>query len=239
MKINRKSKNVTSLLLSLFVFLSILPMTPVHASGITSDVDAYLAETGMPQDVIDALDDELKQTIFESSNGEPKEFSSYQHLSYPEVSHGGIVPAGIPEDDFSISVVSFKESTKYNGYDQYSIYPSFEWKKETKIKNDKFGFSLPEGWETVPGSNKKNLVLYGHDYTTTSWSRAGSINTPCSAALTGYAFDGFDEHCLTSMYYKGNAFFYAYKKIPVPLIGYDSAIATIHPLQVTFPSVSA
>ena len=200
-------------ILSLSILMFNIPISFAQAETLSNQYDEYLQKTGMPQDIINSLDEELKETIYLSSNNADKEFVS---VETKEVSlkgnEGGIEPSYIPPSDMSITVVAFKESSKYQGYDQYSIYPTFEWHKETQIGNDKFGFSLPSGWEVVPG--KRNLSLYyDNPYLAgIKWELGCQISNPCTATVTGYGFDGFDTYAKRSIQCKGNAYFYAYKK---------------------------
>ncbi len=178
------------------------------------EIDSFLLDTGMPQDVVDSLDPEVKRTIYNTTeNGEKKEFVGIEtkEVSLSEESEGEIVPCYISPNDMELSLISFKEGT-YKGYAQYSFYPSFEWKKMVHIKDDVFAFSLPDGWEVVPG--KRGVGLQFQIPETHQWKKSGDITVPCEASITGYGFDGFIDFCRVKYVYRGTGYMYAYKKNP-------------------------
>ena len=203
--------------LSLITTLSLLSAScvfPAEASQTVSEIDSFLLNIGTPQSVIDNMDQDLKQTIYDTSleNSKEKEFAGIETNSYtiPTDNESGITPYYIPPSDFSVTVVAFKESN-YNGYVQYSIYSSFEWKKEVHIKDDAFSFVLPTGWELVPG--KKNLRIQVYNIYKEKWEVATDISTPYAADFSGYGFNGFGNTCKVSAKYKGTGYTYAYKKV--------------------------
>ena len=226
---------------------------PMNAAAIYSNADAFLLSIGTPKNVVDSLDNELKQTIWDTSlaNGTTKAYAGMETKSF-SISPSGeteMIPNYISPADMTMQVVAFQESD-YNGYTQYSIYSSFERKKEVHIKDDALAFSLPEGWEVTPG--KKNLRIHVYDDLLHQWTVAMDISAPCEAEFTGYGFNGFGDECVVSALYKGTAYTYAYKKNPsvtnMIKVGYahENSMGGIHfpggisiaigPLSISFSS---
>lgn len=204
-------------LISLFLVITILVLScslsiTATATQSLSEVDSFLLKTGMSMEVIQSLDDDLKQTIYDTSEKNcDKEFVSIETKFLNQKNDSEIMPLYISPNDFKVTLVAFKENN-YNGYTQYSIYPSFEWKTDVHIKDDAFGFSLPSGWEVVPGKKKLNLHYY--NIYQERWLNIGAITSPYAASFTGYGFNGFGNFMQSPQLFKGTAYMYAYKKNP-------------------------
>mgnify|MGYP001851826173 CR=1 FL=1 len=169
------------------------------------EADAYLLETGMPQETIDSLDDSLKQVIWETAPETPQEFVSVE-TETSEDCIPFIVTSSLPSESFSVSTVVFRGGT-YEGDEVYAFYPIFQWQDDRHIAGDVFGFSLPEGWRVVPG--EQDLSLY--EKSGENWAFCGALGSACSAGWTGYGFDGFGDFCKGKGVYQGVGYLRAYK----------------------------
>ena len=88
-------------------------------AAIYSNADAFLLSIGTPKNVVDSLDNELKQTIWDTSlaNGTTKAYAGMETKSF-SISPSGeteMIPNYISPADMTMQVVAFQESD-YNGY---------------------------------------------------------------------------------------------------------------------------
>ena len=172
-------------------------LSPTKASEKT---DAFLLETGMPQEAVDRMDADFKQRIYDNSNGDKLKFVGLQFQG-EEGSHLLDDKNTIPKDDLIASVAVFSDGRE--GKDAvYTVYPMFEWKKAANIEMDGFLFftSGRGDWELIP--QKRNLWLYeGKDGT---WQSCGVADVfSIVIENNGYGNNGLDSFCKGENYYKG------------------------------------
>ena len=187
------------------LLLGLTACSPAPAVSPSPEADAYLLETGMPQETIDSLDDSLKQVIWETAPETPQAFVSIE----TETSEDCIPftdTASLPSESFSVSTVVFRGGT-YEGDEVYSFYPVFQWQDDRHIDEDVFGFSLAEGWDAVP--QERNLSLY--EKSGEGWTFCGVLDSAATSSIAGYGFDGFGDFCKGKGVYQGVGYFQAYK----------------------------
>lgn len=193
------------------------------ASYNINEIDEFLLETGMPLDMVKALDEQLKTYIYETIDTTKNLiFSGYNEetITFPNTDDGDISPNAIPHSELSLTVTSFKDSSGV-----YHIYPTFEWKVPNKVANDTFAFVLPEGWYLVP--SKYNLRMWYKVSPGDAWEMTEDLSRPSTATLYGYGwnipkyyYDGYGwettKYYARKAYVKGHAYFNAKPTTPTP-----------------------
>ncbi|MDN5277606.1 MAG: hypothetical protein PWR01_1571 [Clostridiales bacterium] len=191
------------------------------ASHNMNEINEFLLETGMPLDMVKALDEQLKTYIYETIDTTEKlTFSGHteETITFPNTDAGDISLNTIPQ--LSLTVTAFKDS---NGI--YHVYPTFEWKIPNKVANDTFAFVLPEGWYLVP--SKYNLRMWARENSNDAWEMIEDMSRPSFASLYGYGwnipkyyYDGYGwqtpKYYARKAYVKGHAYFYAKPITPTP-----------------------
>lgn len=189
--------------LLIFAFLFSLTTFSSFGTNVDVDLDTYLDNIGVPDDVIAELTEEQKQLIFETSANEnltfcgfdTREFTITEDGVLKEISKNQQTRDAIPSSDLTLSVMGFNSYSDAHGY-TYSIYPLFRWHRVTKVNNDTFAFSMYPGWETIPGERSLRLNLCnenGSPQQTTSVgvSLASYSGYAFTVDTTTGAFDGF------------------------------------------------
>ncbi|HEY8362829.1 MAG TPA: hypothetical protein VIK77_08090 [Tissierellaceae bacterium] len=205
---------VKSLLISLLI-ISTLGLNSVYAaSHDINEIDEFLLETGMPLDIVKALDEEFKIYIYETIDKTKKlTFSGYTEktITFPNIDDGDIRLNYIPPSELSLTVTSIVDSSGV-----YHIYPTFEWKVRTRVANDTFAFALPEGWYLVP--SKYNLRMWARENLNDDWKLIEDLSRPSTATFYGYGWQIPLKYIILDddYYVRGNAYFYAKPTISTP-----------------------
>lgn len=186
------------------VFSLILMIMPFNASAknLQSEIDEFLATSGVSVEIIKQMPFGQKQVIYENIGNKEAEFSGYDARGFQLDNEGKLqfiagvsasssgnmqIQGGlISKSDLTLSVVGFKTTVSSGGktWTEYSVYPSFVWKKLVKVKNDSFAMSMYSGWEAVPG--ERNLRL--HLFNSQGQSAQHVDLNPNNASSSGYSY---------------------------------------------------
>ncbi len=192
---------------------------------VPSDYDAYLQETGMPENEIQKLDEHVKQFIVDDlKNGDGK-------FEYMKIDVGKQAMNGREED---FEGIEFSASAFKNGSTIY-VYPTYEFTEDKKpCGNDSFSFLLGEAirpykfggtlwyknskmndWEVSGNLVANNQQLNGASY---SGSQLGTSNSAMKFMGTTYCHatvgTGDDNRILMGYSYQS-------KKARVELFGWE------------------
>ncbi len=166
-------------------------------------MDDFLIGIGMSQELIAALPEETKQIMCEYLD-ENAEFVSYttQYITWDE--NGDInVASDLSDNVFAISLATAK--TQISGELAYAFFPSFNWSKVTKIKNDSFSFALYPGWGIVDFEEATLRVSVRNSYGDVV---QGVSLSPTSADDRAMSFK-FSDIGSVDVYFEGHGVFYA------------------------------
>ena len=202
-------KTVFQKMFAIMVF-AILMIAGTQAFELKAEqtVDDFLAETGMPQEVIDQLSENHKALIYESIDLDA-EFSFFDSQDFV-MGEDGEITRGIilPDNILHLDLLGYKGTL--DSREVYVIFPSFSWRGSRVIKNDTFSFLLTEDWEVVIDSYEPNYNLCVHKIVDGRNVKDWNIS-PHDLLFNGQSYripiaeDGLFE---------GNAIFYAEKKTP-------------------------
>lgn len=184
-------------ILSVFLILAILICTTgvsAHSNNLVenyseSEIDAYLLESGFPQQLVDTMSDAQKEIIYQHSDNQQIEFAGYETYDYSIDKNNNlslVEPCGglISESDLTISVFGTRTVDSSGTLLYSSVYPSFVWNKLVKVKNDSFSMSMYSGWEAIPGQVNLRLHLMSFD----GVSRQYVDLKPTTSSSSGYSF---------------------------------------------------
>ncbi len=134
------------------VFMSVLAVfaNSVQAYCAEPDDDSLLGDIGTPHDVIESMDDEMKEYICENMD-ENERFESFECR---EATDGNTNLKGFPlvstyaASDNDMLFTMYTTNKKISGENYAKVYASFKWRKSKAVKNDTFAIALNSGWET-------------------------------------------------------------------------------------------
>ena len=203
------------LLTSVFV---ILQCAPIFSTATAVDLDQFLRDAGVPENVIATLAEDQKQLIYETSIGEEISFFGFESKDYFEDQDGNLVEicseqssprSVIPASHLTLSVLGMETYAPTTGTYSYKIYPTFQWHVRVTVKNDSFSMAMYPGWEVVPGD--RSMRLHITDDAGTTSMHSVTIESPANATSAGYSFM-IDSNIGTGpAIYRGAAYFRAKK----------------------------
>ncbi len=145
------------------VFMSVLAVfaNSFQAYCAEPDDDSLLGDIGTPHDVIESMDEEMKEYICENMD-ENERFESFE---CKEVADGNTNLTGLPivstysisENDMRFTL--YATSVKVDGKSCAKIYASFKWNKSVAVKNDTFAVAVSPGWETYYSTQQPKLTF--------------------------------------------------------------------------------
>lgn len=155
------------------------------------NIDAYLLNAGFPQAIVDDMSEPQKEFIYENSKNKNIAFSGYVEKEFVINEEGKLVENGdvsvcggsLTSADMTLSVHG---TTCYSseGISHYTIYPTFKWHTQKKVKNDSFAMNMYPGWEAIPGSRNLRLHLMNSQGQSAQYVDL----TPSNASSTGYTY---------------------------------------------------
>lgn len=187
-----------------------------------SNLNDILLNSGMPQNLLDTLDNDQKTFIIENS-GENLEFVAY---STDELATNPVTgeiekvseikevqPHYIPSTELKLTMLNF--NIESNGIPLVEVYSNFEWLRNPKISpdgiyKDHIGIAVPEGWEIQ--SNKYAGTAQVYDYSLANgwhWSSpksswVGNNGNPSHfGGLYGAAWEFNSDAGFPGLKYKG------------------------------------
>lgn len=192
-------KSLKSVVSIVFSLLILLPTIAYAQSTSPKHFDEFLLNAGTPQNVIDEMDPELKQLIYETSSKEA--------ITYVETGIDPTIPQTyadgyeISSSDLAMDVTAYKTSSG-----KLNIYPSYEWKIPVRPKGkDYFGYSTHSDYSVVP-NERSNKVYYKLDKND-SWKSQSSLSYT-GTEMTGYQHKGSSLGSPDSkMYIKANCYY--------------------------------
>lgn len=217
-------KKIFSLIIATALFLTTVSLS-TSANGLYSEIDTFLLNSGVPEEVVNSMPLGQKEMIYDDIGSCDAEFCGYDLCGFslngdtPELTGTASVSANgeaqplsglIPNSDLELSVVGFK-STFVSGEEshiEYSVFPSFVWKRPVKIVNDSFAMSMYSGWEAIPG--KRNLRIHLYNYEGQSVQHV-DLN-PSSSNSSGYSYKIPSGVGFMQGMYQGHAVYHLLKK---------------------------
>ena len=141
------------------------------------DADAFLKQTGMPQEEISLLDKDVKQyMVNDMKNAGNKEFE------YVETEAGLMA---MPKGGETLDNISFTASAFKSGSTIY-IYPTYEFTNEKKPRGkDSFSFKVGDAIRPYEYGGQ----TWYKDYTMTNWASGGTM-TANNPQLDGAEYSG-------------------------------------------------
>lgn len=132
----------------------------VQAYCAEPDDDSLLGDIGTPHDVIESMDDEMKEYICENMD-ENERFESFE---CKEAIDGNtnlrIFPlvSTYSTNDNDMLFTMYVTNKNISGQNYAKVYASFKWRKSVAVKNDTFAIALNSGWETRFAMAKPELT---------------------------------------------------------------------------------
>lgn len=208
-------KKLLSIICTISLLLMIVPLG-VSANSLDSEINTFLLNSGVPEEVVNSLSLGQKEMIYDTIGNSSAEFCGCDIRSF-ELNNNVLESTGtvsisandeiqpqsglISNSDLVLSVVGFKSTD--GSTTEYYVYPSFEWKKPVKVKNDSFAMSMYNGWEAIPG--KRNLRLHLHNYEGESVQYV-DLN-PTNANSSGYSYKVPSSIGFMQGMYQGHAYY--------------------------------
>ena len=172
---------------------------PVGATAASVDLDAFLRERGVPEDVLETMPWGQKQLIYDTV-GDGAMYVPYEedHTVLSSTADDALLTA-MGMDGLEFFVVAFEWTE--DGRVVNDVYTSFVWTAKTLPNLDTFETTLYPGWEAVPGERVFRF------YTIRSSGDVKSVQEfgPIGASHNGYTY-GVPTSASARTYYEGHSY---------------------------------
>ncbi|WP_168121846.1 hypothetical protein [Paenibacillus sp. HB172176] len=195
---NNIKKIVYSILVCCIMLMPSNAFAESKISNSEENLNTFLRNAEVPEDVLSEMDFSLKKTIVERAGANFK-FSSHTQKQYMldpdnqliEVEkQSKFAPYTIPNSDLILDTLSFSVWNSDESRYEFDIYANFIWSKNIAIDNDNYGMAIPDGWNIVP-QHYFCQTYYGSE--SGGWNENGNCGgTPEKTELSGAAW-GFNS----------------------------------------------
>ncbi|NJP40082.1 hypothetical protein HCH52_03325 [Oscillospiraceae bacterium HV4-5-C5C] len=173
MSSNKKIESIVSLFTAVVVVaFSSFSVSAAEASVLLPSDDVYLQQTGMPEDVLQNMDNDFKAYIAADLKKSDTKLSRTGEASYQfDYVQTEIIPsispfATTPDSGVSLTAYAFKSGS------QISVYPTYEFTQDKKPKGrDAFSFQLGAAMRAYDFGGQ----VWYKDSSMSSWAVGGSM----------------------------------------------------------------